>query len=96
MISLMVREERPLQFFGIASLACLLGAVLLTLPVVFDYLATGLVPRQPSLIVAVGLVVTAMLSLVCGLILDTVSRARLEQRRLAYLALPGPQASAGA
>jgi glycosyltransferase involved in cell wall biosynthesis len=95
MISLMVREERPLQFFGIASLICALGAVLLTLPVVLDYLATGLVPRQPSLIVAVGLVVVALLALVCGLILDTVARARLEQRRLAYLALPGPQASVG-
>ena len=95
MISLMVREERPLQFFGIASLFCALGAALLTLPVVLDYLETGLVPRQPSLIVSVGLVVVALLSLVCGLILDTVARARLEQRRLAYLALPGPQASVG-
>jgi hypothetical protein len=93
MISLMVREERPLQFFGVASLACALAAVGLTLPVVLDYLATGQVPRQPSLIVAVGLAVVALLALVCGLILDTVARARLEQRRLAYLALPGPQAS---
>src|SRR5262249_47486121 len=66
MISLMVREERPLQFFGLASLACLVAALVLTLPVVFDYLATGQVPRQPSLIVAVGLAVVALLSLVCG------------------------------
>jgi hypothetical protein len=35
----------------------------------------------------------ALLALVCGLILDTVARARLEQRRLAYLAIPGPQAT---
>jgi hypothetical protein len=93
MISLMVREERPLQFFGVASLASAVAAVLLTAPVLLEYLHTGLVPRQPTLIVAVGLVVVALLALVCGLILDTVSRARLEQRRLAYLALPGPQAS---
>jgi glycosyltransferase involved in cell wall biosynthesis len=93
MISLMVREERPLQFFGVAGAACVLAAVLLTMPLVIDYLRTGLVPRQPTLIVAVGLAVVALLALVCGLILDTVARARLEQRRLAYLALPGPQAS---
>jgi|SRR5579872_5820795 len=92
MISLMVREERPLQFFGIASLVSVLAALLLTTPLVLDYLRTGLVPRQPTLIVAVGLAVVALLALVCGLILDTVARARLEQRRLAYLALPGPQA----
>lgn len=90
MISLMVREERPLQFFGVASLACVLAAALLTAPLMLDYLRTGLVPRQPTLIVAVGLAVVALLALVCGLILDTVARARLEQRRLAYLALPGP------
>ena len=90
MISLMVREERPLQFFGIASLACVVAAGLMTAPLMLDYLRTGLVPRQPTLIVGVGLAVVALLSLVCGLILDTVARARLEQRRLAYLAFPGP------
>jgi glycosyltransferase involved in cell wall biosynthesis len=95
MISLMVREERPLQFFGVASLISVLAAVLLTTPLVLEYWRTGLVPRQPTLIVAVGLVVVALLSLVCGLILDTVARARLEQRRLVYLALPGPQAPVG-
>jgi glycosyltransferase involved in cell wall biosynthesis len=94
MISLMVREERPLQFFGIASLISVLTAALLTAPLVVDYLRTGQVPRQPTLIVAVGLAVVALLALVCGLILDTVARARLEQRRLAYLAIPGPSASA--
>jgi hypothetical protein len=96
MIGLMVREERPLQFFGVTSLVSAVVAVLLTWPLVLDYLRTGLVPRYPTLIVAVGLVVVALLSLVCGLILDTVARARLEQRRLAYLALPGPQATFGA
>jgi glycosyltransferase involved in cell wall biosynthesis len=95
MISLMVREERPLQFFGVTSLVSAVVAVLLTWPLVLDYLRTGLVPRYPTLIVAVGLVLVALLSLVCGLILDTVARARLEQRRLAYLALPGPQATFG-
>ena len=74
--------------------------MLLTLPVVLDYLATGLVPRQPSLIVSVGLVVVALLSLVCGLILDTVAAATRPgswtPRRLAYRgAVPGPQAMPG-
>jgi glycosyltransferase involved in cell wall biosynthesis len=90
MIGLMVREERPLQFFGAAGGLAALIAVLLAAPVALDYLRTGLVPRFPTLIVAVGLAVVALLSFACGLILDSVSRARLEQRRLAYLALPGP------
>jgi hypothetical protein len=90
MISLLVREERPLLFFGTAAAMLFVMATGLILPVIRDYLATGLVPRFPSLIVAVALVALAMLSVGCGLILDTVSRARLEQRRLAYLAIPGP------
>jgi len=90
MISLMVREERPLQFFGVAGLLAVALAALLAAPVLLVYLKTGLVPRLPTLVVAVGLVVTALLSFFCGLILDSVSRMRLEQRRMAYLAWPGP------
>src|SRR6185312_13109138 len=70
MISLMVREERPMQFFGIAGLIAL--AALLTTPVLTAYLRTGLVPRLPTLVVAVGLAVVSLLSFACGLILDTV------------------------
>jgi glycosyltransferase involved in cell wall biosynthesis len=90
MISLMVREERPIQFFGVAGLLAVVLAALLATPVLLVYLKTGLVPRLPTLVVAVGLVVTALLSFFCGLVLDSVSRMRLEQRRLAYLAWPGP------
>ena len=96
MIGLLVREERPLQFFGVAGLAAAALAGLLVAPVMIHYLHTGLVPRFPSLIVAVGLAVVALLCFACGLVLDTVSRARLEQRRLAYLALSGPAALAAA
>ena len=87
----LVREERPLVFFsaGFALLAFL--SVLIALPVVGDYLATGLVPRLPTAILATGLMLLAFLSLTCGLILDTVTRGRWEQKRMAYLAIPGPQ-----
>jgi glycosyltransferase involved in cell wall biosynthesis len=95
MIGLLVREERPLQFFGAAGLAALVLSGLLATPVVIDYLRTGYVPRFPTLIVAASLVVVALLSFACGLVLDAVSRARLEQRRLAYLATPGPGELAG-
>jgi hypothetical protein len=90
MIGLLAREERPLQFFGFAGALALVIAVALAWPVLAIYFATGLVPRLPTLVVSVGLAVVALLSFACGLILDTVARARLEQRRLAYLALPAP------
>jgi len=93
MVGLLVRDERPLPFFATISAALFLIAAALAAPVAGDYLHLGLVPRFPTLIVAVGLVVAALLSLTCGLILDTVSRARLEQRRLAYLSVPGPRSA---
>jgi Glycosyl transferase family 2 len=92
MISLLVREERPLQFFGFVGAIALAASVLLATPVLLDYLRTGSVPRFPSLIVSASLLLISLLCFVCGLILDTVSRARLEQLRLAYLALSGPGA----
>ena len=58
---------------------------------VIEYLQTGLVPRLPTAVLATGLMLLAFLSLTCGLILDTVTRGRWEQKRMAYLAIPGPQ-----
>lgn len=90
MIVLLVREERPMQFFGMAGLIILLASAIMAAPVLLHYFATGQVPRYPTLMVSVTGMVVALLSFTCGLVLDTVSRARLEQRRFAYLALPGP------
>jgi hypothetical protein len=92
MIGLLLREERPLQFFGACAAGAFALAAGLNAPVVMDYLATGLVPRFPTLIVGVGLGIVGLLSLTCGLILDCVARGRMEQRRFAYLAQPGPGA----
>jgi glycosyltransferase involved in cell wall biosynthesis len=90
-IAALVREERPLIFF--TSIFMLLAAfsLLIGTPVVLEYFRTGFVPRLPTALVAVGAMVLAFLSLVSGLILDTVTRGRWEDKRMAYLAIPGPQ-----
>ena len=81
----LVKEERPMRFFA-ACCALLLGAGLgAGLPIVLDYLRTGLVPRLPTAVLATGLVLAAMLALACGLILDSVAHGRKEMKRLAYL-----------
>jgi hypothetical protein len=65
-------------------------AILLGVPVVAEFLRTGLVPRLPTAVLATGLVLVAALSFTCGLVLDSVSRGRKEIKRLAYLAVPPP------
>lgn len=86
------RYERPLQFFGVISAAFAIMAVILAIPLFMTFMKTGLVPRFPTAILATGLMILSALSGMCGLILDTVVRGRLEVRRLAYLAYPAPSA----
>jgi glycosyltransferase involved in cell wall biosynthesis len=87
----LVRDGRPLQFFlaGAALLASL--AIGLAMPVVVTFAETGLVPRFPTAILATGLSLLSFLSVVCGLILDTVTRGRREMKRLFYLSIQGPR-----
>jgi glycosyltransferase involved in cell wall biosynthesis len=90
-IASLVREERPLVFFSAIFVLLAAFSLLIGTPVVLDYFHTGLVPRLPTALVAVGAMVLAFLSLASGLILDTVTRGRWEDKRMAYLAIPGPQ-----
>jgi glycosyltransferase involved in cell wall biosynthesis len=90
-IGYLVREERPLVFFSTIAFVLAGVAIIIGAPVVSDYFRTGLVPRLPTAVLATGLMVIAFLSLTCGMILDTVTRGRWEAKRMAYLAIPGPQ-----
>ena len=65
------RNYQPLHFFGILSLFLFICALLLFLPVFSQYLQTGLVARFPTLIVCGFITLSALLSVICGLILDT-------------------------
>jgi glycosyltransferase involved in cell wall biosynthesis len=90
LILVLYKNERPLKFFSAISAAFLAVALALGIPLVITFIHTGLVPRQPTAILSTGLVLLSALSLVSGLILDTVTRGRREMRRLAYLAIPPP------
>jgi hypothetical protein len=84
-IAHLVRDERPLTFFSGVAVALVVASVVVAVPVVRDFMETGLVPRLPSAVLATGLMLTAVLSLVSGLILDTVTRGRRELKRMHYL-----------
>lgn len=86
----LLKEEKPLAFFSIISLVLMIGALILGVPVIEDFMKTGLVPRLPSAVLATGLVILSSLSITCGLILDSLTRARLELKRLTYLRHAAP------
>lgn len=86
-IFLLLRDNRPLLFFGSGFLLLAGFSIALAVPVFGTYMDTGLVPRLPTAILATGSMLLGFLSLGCGLILDNVSRGRLEAKRLRYLSL---------
>jgi hypothetical protein len=90
LILVLVKEERPLQFFSILSGTMALIALVLAWPVLVTFLQTGLVPRLPTAVLSTGLMLLAFLSLTCGLILETVTRGRREMKRMQYLSIPAP------
>jgi glycosyltransferase involved in cell wall biosynthesis len=88
LIARLVREERPLEFFSTAALILALVSVALAFPVIQHFLETGLVPRLPTAVLATGLMLLSFLSLACGMVLATVTRGRIEAKRLQYLSVP--------
>jgi glycosyltransferase involved in cell wall biosynthesis len=89
-ITNLVRNERPLMFFALLALLFAGVAIALGIPVILDYLDTGLVPRFPTAILASALMVISVISLATGAILDLVAHVRREAKRLVYLQHPAP------
>ncbi|MGB6066930.1 MAG: glycosyltransferase [Desulfomonilaceae bacterium] len=84
----LLEEEKPLTFFGIGSI--LLGILVLILIILqgSSFLLHGSPIDSLSLILTSTTMIAGLVSLVCGLILNTVTRGRKEMKRLRYLSLP--------
>lgn len=85
-IATLIKEERPMQFFSLIFGVLATTSVGISIPIFVEYLKSGTVPRLPTAVLATGLMLLAFLSIVCGLILDTVTVGRREAKRMAYLA----------
>jgi len=88
MFVMLLKETRPMRFFGAFSVLFLGASLFLMTPVLIEYGETGLVPRLPTWVLSVALMLLSILMAVTGLILDSVSRGRAEQKRVFYLSLP--------
>ena len=90
MIFVLVKNERPLMFFSVIFVFLSVASVGMAIPIIVEFMETGLVPRFPTAILSTGVMLLAFLSLAAGLILDTVATARKELRRLHYLSHRAP------
>jgi glycosyltransferase involved in cell wall biosynthesis len=84
-IARLVKEERPFAFFMSIGMTLALISVGLAIPLFIEFFETGLVPRIPTALLSTGLMLVAVMSFVCGLVLDTVTRGRRELKRMHYL-----------
>jgi glycosyltransferase involved in cell wall biosynthesis len=82
------RSEKPLRFFAAIGIFLTLISIGLAIPIIVTYVEQGIVPRLPTAVLSMGLMILAMLSLSSGMVLDTVTRGRREMKLLAYLSQP--------
>lgn len=87
---MLFKEIKPAKFFGVIAGSLAIISLLLGYPLLQTYMQTGLVPRFPTAILITGLMLLSAISLVAGLILDSVARGRLENKRMIYLGLVSP------
>ena len=79
MIGSLFKNYRPLKFFSLVALILAIIGLALESPSSSNILQTGLVPRLPTAILAVGFIFLASLALVAGLILDSVAKSERRQ-----------------
>lgn len=73
-IASLFRDYKPYLFFTIIMLFCETVALAFFLPILFEFLQTGLVPKFPTLIVAGLIAVIGMLMWICGIILQVIAK----------------------
>jgi glycosyltransferase involved in cell wall biosynthesis len=84
------RSERPLAFFSGIGVTLAIMSIGCAIPIFVTYFERGIVPRIPTAILSTGLMLLAFLSIVAGLVLDTVTRGRREAKLIAYLQQRAP------
>lgn len=70
----MIREYKPLPFFGSLGIIIAILGLGFASSVTFDYWRTGMVARFPTLIGAVMLVIAGLLCIATGIILDVIAK----------------------
>jgi hypothetical protein len=89
MIIRLLQQERPLAVYGGCAFVVAALSLGLGIPLFVEFFETGLVPRLPTAVLAASIMLLAFFLGAVGLILNTVTRGRWENKRMRYLAVPG-------
>lgn len=83
-IIVLLKEYKPMTFFGGIGLAGIGLALLLAMPLLIGYGRTGQVERLPTAILCTGITIVSMLTITAGVVLDSIRRMRAEIKRMFY------------
>lgn len=81
-IASLFKDHKPMAFFGWLALILIVLGLIAGIPVIAEYFQTGLVPRFPTAILAIALIICGALSFTAGIILDTVAKTGRKQWEL--------------
>ena len=73
-IAILFKEYKPGFFFSILGILSLMCSLLLGVPVVIEYMNTGIVPRFPSLIVSGVFLIISLLLWITGIMLQVIAK----------------------
>ncbi|MBX9454742.1 MAG: glycosyltransferase [Rhizobium sp.] len=88
MFAMLMKETRPFAFYLAIASALMAASLTFMTPVVFEFLETGLVPRMPTWILSMVLLMTSVMVFTVGLVLDSLARSRAEILRIHYMDMP--------
>ena len=83
-IIIMLIDSRPIYLFSIISLILFVLSTVLLSPVINYWLNFGTVPRFPTLILGTFLLIIGFTIFLTGLILDSISRHRIEEKKVKF------------
>lgn len=81
-IFMLFKNYKPLLFFSTLSLVLMILGLFVFIPIFLNFLNTGLVPKLPSLVASLILLLSSFLSFVCGVILDTVVKGERQNAEI--------------
>lgn len=76
------KDYKPMALFGWLSLLLVVISFALGIPIITEFLETGLVPRLPTALLSVTFALMALMSFTSGLILDTVVKGSRKEYEL--------------
>ncbi len=88
MFAMLMKETRPFLFFSYLSLGLIATSMVFIVPVLNEYFLTGLVNRMPTWMMGLSMLMMALMLFSAGMILDSLARGRVEQKRIHYMSIP--------